>query len=837
MKMYPAVLAVGLFCLAAAFTRQALAAKPPPARSASIVPSLASANAHPVHAHAASRISFVNDVVPALTRAGCNQGACHGAAQGKNGFRLSLRGFAPERDYDSIMRQAGGRRVCISDPLRSLLLQKPLMQVAHRGGMALHPDTPEYTVLTQWLRQGANGPDAHDAALVGLQVTPNDNSVAPRASLHLKVMARFANGATRDVTYWTRYGTNDETVATAAPGGGVQMCGYGETAITIAYQDRVAMARVRVPYPNAVTAPAASAASKASTARLAAAFDARARPDTTLINRTPTDTVFSDNAYIDRLVDAKLNVLHLGAAAQTDDHEFCRRLYLDLTGTLPTWEQAQAFALDANPDKRARLVDELMLRPEFVDFWTYKWGDLLRVNRGSLKDKGMWAFYAWVHDSVQANKPWDQMTREILTATGNTFMDGPANYFRTALKPEELAENVSQGFLGIRVQCAKCHNHPLEKWTQNEYYGMANLFARVRQKVNLDIWVNDEMTVGNLPSGDIIQPRLGHAVAPQPLGGTALALDAREDRRAFLARWMTSPDNKQFSRAFVNRVWAHFLGRGLVEPVDDLRETNPPTNPALMDALATDFVRHRFDIRHLIRQIVLSQAYGRSSRITPRNKQDDRYYSRYLVKRLTAEQLLDALSQVTGQPEAFPGMPPGYRALQLPDTRVKSEFMDSYGRPARQITCECERAQEPSMAQALLFINSDVVNKKVTADGGLADTLVKSGRTDAQILDTLYQSVLTRMPTPYERAADLAAIRRASLPQMPLIVQTRVQTIAATPVPVKPAANVPASGMTAASPPVAAPHASADAVLLARRRAFEDMLWVLVNSKEFLFNH
>lgn len=816
--MRPAVLALALTWFGIASAMSARAAKPASGHSAAL----------PVHAD--GRISFVNDVVPALTRAGCNQGACHGAAQGKNGFRLSLRGFAPERDYDSILRQAGGRRVCISDPLRSLLLQKPLMQVAHRGGMALHPDTPEYAVLTQWLRQGANGPDSRDAALVSLQVTPGDNSVARSAALHLKVTARFANGTTRDVTYWTRYGTNDETVATVAPGGGVQMSGYGETAITISYQDKVAIARVRVPYPNAVTA---SAASVASTARLTAVSDTNARPD-----RTHIDTTFPDNVYIDRLVDAKLNVLHLGAAAQTDDHEFCRRLYLDLTGTLPTWEQAQAFALDTNVGKRARLVDELMLRPEFVDFWTYKWGDLLRVNRGSLKDKGMWAFYAWVHDSVQANKPWDQMTREILTATGNTFMDGPANYFRTALKPEELAENVSQGFLGIRVQCAKCHNHPLEKWTQNEYYGMANLFARVRQKVNLDIWVNDEMTVGNLPSGDIVQPRLGHAVAPQPLGGTALALDAREDRRAFLARWMTSPDNKQFARAFVNRVWAHFLGRGLVEPVDDLRETNPPTNPALMDALATDFVHHHFDIRHLIRQIVLSQAYGRSSRITPRNKQDDRYYSRYLVKRLTAEQLLDALSQVTGQPEAFPGMPPGYRALQLPDTRVKSEFMDSYGRPARQITCECERAQEPSMAQALLFINSDVVNKKVTADGGLADTLVKSGRTDAQILDALYQSVLTRLPTSSERISDLAAIRRAAVPRMQTDAQTPVKTIAAVHAPVTPSANAPASGLTvAASPTVAVSHSSADALLLARRRAFEDMLWVLVNSKEFLFNH
>ena len=800
-----------------ALAGSALAAKPASARPHPL--SRAPASAHPASpASPAGRISFVNDVVPALTRAGCNQGACHGAAQGKNGFRLSLRGFAPERDYDSMVRQGGGRRISLADPARSLLLQKPLMQIAHRGGMALHPDTPEVAVLSQWLKQGAPAPDPRDAALVGLAVTPPGSSVKPHANLRLKVLARFADGTTRDVTYWTRYGTNDETVATVAPGGSVQMTGYGETAITIAYQDKVAIARVRVPYPNNIIAHADVSAPAASNAALTSAPHSAAKPA----------AVPAPSTYIDALVDAKLKTLNLSASPQTDDPTFCRRLYLDLTGTLPTWEEARAFASNTSVDKRARLVDDLMARPEFVDFWTYKWCDLLRVNRGSLKDKGMWAFYAWVHDSVQTNKPWDQMTREVLTATGSTFRDGPANYFRTALKPEELAENVSQGFLGIRVQCAKCHNHPLEKWTQNEYYGMANLFARVRQKVNLDIWVNEEMTVGNAASGDIIQPRLGYAVAPKPLGGPSLALNSNADRRAFLARWMTAGDNKQFARAIVNRVWAHFLGRGLVEPVDDLRETNPATNPALMDALCADFVSHHFDLRHLMRQIVLSQTYGRSSQVGPRNRQDDRYYSRFLIKRLTAEELLDALSQVTGQPEAFPGLPPGYRALQLPDTHVKSEFLDSFGRPARQITCECERAQEPSMAQALLFINSDTVNKKVTADGGLADTLVKSGRTDAQVLDALYQATLCRLPTAGERAANLAAIRRAAIPLMPSVPS--VQTIQAAPAKPVPAGSAPDTAAGSAA-------ASANAALPARRRAFEDMLWVLVNSKEFLFNH
>jgi hypothetical protein len=373
-----------------------------------------------------------------------------------------------------------------------------------------------------------------------------------------------------------------------------------------------------------------------------------------------------------------------------------------------------------------------------------------------------------------------------------------------------MAENVSQGFLGIRVQCAKCHNHPLEKWTQNEYYGMANLFARVQRKVNLDVWVNDEMTVYNTADGDVIQPRLGRPIPPKPLGGPVLASNKSVDRRVAFADWLTGPNNKQFARSITNRVWAHFMGRGLVEAVDDLRETNPPTNPALLDALADDLVKHNYDLRWLMRRIVTSYAYQRSSDSNPRNRKDDRYYSRYLVKRLTAEQLLDALSQVTGQPEAFPGMPVGYRADQLPDTHVKSEFMDSFGRPARQVTCECERSQEPSMEQALLFINGDVINRKVTADGGLVDRLIKSGKSNDDILSTLYITALGRCPSPLELSRDKGALNRA------LMLEKTAQPAA------KPADSLVALKVAAEK---------------MRRRALEDMLWVLVNSKEFLFNH
>ena len=741
-------------------------------------------------------VSFVNSVIPALTRAGCNSGTCHGAAVGKNGFKLSLRGYAPELDYVALTRQLRGRRVDLAQPEKSLLLLKPLLDLPHLGGKALQKGTPEYDLMLQWIRQGAQGPDPNDPHVTGLRVTPPVQSLAPKAHLQLRVDALFSDGSTRDVTHWTRFTSNDENVATAVPNGLVTIAGVGQTAIMISYQDRVAVARVLVPFPNKVEAK--------SYAHL---------PRTN---------------YIDDRVYAKLAALRLPVSAPAGDLEYIRRVTLDLTGALPTPEAARAFAADKDAKKREKLVDALMAKPEFIDFWTYKWSDLLRVNRGTLKDKGMWAYYSYIHDAVRDNKPWDVMSREILSAKGNTFLDGPANYFRTALKPEELAENVSQGFMGIRMQCAKCHNHPLEKWTQNEYYGMTNLFARVKFKADLGIYVNDEMTVYNTASGDVIQPRLGRAVPPKPLGGPTLALNATTDRRVFLAEWLTRPDNWYFSHSIVNRVWAHFMGRGLVEPVDDLRETNPASNPELFDALADDFVKHGFDLRHLMHQIVTSQVYQLSSAALPENARDTQYYSHFLVRRMTAEALLDALCQVSGKPEEFPGMPPGFRAVQLPDTHVKSDFMDILGRPPRVITCECERSQEPNMAQALLFINGDLINRKVTADDGLVDKLIKAGKSDPEILDALYWTTVGRAPRPAERDSDLSALHKA----------LAVAPSAPTPVPM-PSASAPKT--PSAAPPSATPGTPAPDTKtqqnLARRRVFEDMLWVLVNSKEFLFNH
>jgi hypothetical protein len=721
---------------------------------------------------ASARISFVNDVIPALTRAGCNSGSCHGAAAGKNGFHLSLRGYAPELDYHYLATQFGGRRVCKTEPEKSLLLRKILLEVPHMGGKVVRKGSAEHRILLGWLAQGAPGPEAKDPHVTALKVTPPAQEAGKNAALKLTVQAVFSDGTKRDVTHWARFETNDQNIATVGPGGAVRTVGPGETSIMVGYQDRVAIARIAVPYPNKIDPKAYSKLPRAN--------------------------------YIDDLVISKMASLRLLPSGQASDVEYMRRVCLDLTGTLPTADEVRKFAADTGALKREKLVDALLDKPEFISFWTYKWSDLLRVNRGTLKDKGMWAFHAYIHDSVRDNKPWDVMAREVLTAKGNTFLDGPANYFRTALKPEELAENVTQGFMGIRVQCAKCHNHPLEKWTQNEYYGMAQVFARTKFKADLSIYANDEMTVYNVSSGDLIQPRLGKAVPPKPLGGPTLAMDSPRERRSVFAEWLTKPDNWYFSHSIVNRVWAHFMGRGLVEPVDDLRETNPPTNPALFDALTKDFVQHKFDLKHLMRRIVTSAAYQRSASPLPQNAADKQFYSRYFVKRLTAEGILDALCQVTGVPEQFPGMPPGYRAIDLPDTHVKSEFMDSFGRPPRQITCECERSQEPNMTQALLFINGDLINKKVTAEGSLVDRLMKTGKPDPQVLDELYWTALGRPPKPVERASNLAALKRAM-------------------------AVAPAGAANVAEQKVDP--------AIARRKAFEDLLWVLVNSKEFLFNH
>ena len=704
-------------------------------------------------------ISFSNHVVPVLTKMGCNSGACHGAAAGKNGFALTLRGYDPAADYDAITRQAGGRRVNLIEPAKSLLLLKPTEVVPHVGGRKFEPGTPAYDVLAGWLASGAPGPSDADARLEALDVTPGDTTLAAGASTPLKVRARFSTGAAEDVTAWAKFASADENVAHVDEQGRVTVTGPGETAVSVSFLTGVAMTRVRSPFP--VTIPEAAYASAAR------------------------------NNLVDDHVLAKLRQIRIAPSPLASDHVFIRRAFLDAAGILPTRAEVEAFVADPAADKRARLVEHLLARDEFVDYWTYKWSDVLLVSSRSLGRNNMRAFYGWIRQHVAANTPWDRLVRELITSSGRSSEQGATNYFLIHRSPVELAENSTQAFLGLTLTCARCHNHPMEKWTQTDYYGFANLFSRVAMKEDgIGGAKGDAATVFSTREGDILHPRLGVPMPPRPLDGRPMASHDTTDRRAYLAAWLTSPDNTQFARTVVNRVWASYFGRGLVHPVDDLRYTNAASNEPLFEAVTAAFVRDGFDLRALMRLIMNSAAYQRSAETVDGNLRDDRFYSRYLTRRLPAEVILDAFSQVTGVPQDFGGYPRGTRAMQLPDTRVNSYFLTVFGRPERVTTSAAERMQDPTLPQALHTINGETLNEKVIDDRGVIARLFAAGRSNAEVLDELYWSALSRPPTARERTAILAALERS-------------------------------------------PGADLDA----RRRGLEDLAWAVLTSTEFLFTH
>jgi hypothetical protein len=713
--------------------------------------------------------TFRNHVIPLMTKVGCNSGACHGALAGKGGFKLSLRGYDPDTDHFVMTRQALGRRIDPLEPARSLLLLKPTTAVTHGGGQKLDVGSPDFQLLADWIAAGAPGPRDDDVRIQRLEVFPSEAVLKPKDQLQILVRAWYADGHAEDVTHWAKFNSSEDLVATVDEEGRVSVAGHGEAALTVWYSNLVAACRVISPLPHTIDPKVFAAAERRN--------------------------------YIDELVLKKLEALCIPPSPACTDAEFLRRVYLDAAGILPTPDEASKFLADPAPDKRARLIEALLQRPEFVDYWAYKWSDLLLVSTRKLPQPAVWAFYQYIRQSVADNKPWDRFARDLLTASGSTLHNGAANYFVLHKDVSELTEATSVTFLGMSITCCRCHNHPLEKWTQDQYWGMANLFSRVGLK-NGDR--AGDVTVQSQPFGDVLHLRRGVAMPPAPLDAQPLPLDSPRDRRQYFADWLTAPDNPYFARALVNRVWRSFLGRGLVEAEDDLRQTNPPTNEALLDALAKDFIAHRYDVKYLIRTILSSATYQRTSTPRPENAADDRFYSHYLIRRLPAEVILDAYSQVTGVPTPFTdvtigtsggrakygGYPLGTRALQLPDAQIVSQFLDAFGRPDRSQTCSCERQQDSSVTQALHLNNGQTLNDKLRAKNSRVEQWVQEQVGDEEAVRRVYLLALSREPAPAELNRFKGLLAEAARDK---------QTT--------------------------------------RREVLEDLFWAVLTGREFLFNH
>lgn len=699
-------------------------------------------------------VEFVREVEPILTKAGCNSGGCHGAALGRGGFRLSLFAFDPAFDYAQIVRSAEGRRVVVHDPERSILLAKPALVMEHGGGERLPRQSREYEHLLQWLADGAPGPSGQDPTVVQLEVFPLQRTMAAGEQQQLAVTAVWSDGRRQDVTRLTQFDSLNEGVARVTSGGLVTAQGQGQTHIMIRFGGQATVAEVTLPYARLESFPP-----------------------------------FPPANFIDELLVAKWKELGLTPSPVCSDEEFLRRLYLDAIGTLPAPAELRAFLADQRPDKRQRAIEAVLQRGEFADWWALRWADLLRINRTALQEKGMWSFHNWVRAQMRDNVPLDRFVREIITAEGSTFMDGPANFFRIGRTAEDWAESTAQVFLGIRIGCARCHHHPFEKWSQEDYYGLTAFFTRLGTKNSQEFGLFGQETVVYVrPAGEARHPRKGVVVPPRPLDGDRQrAWDDPLDRRNRLAEWLTAPDNRLFARNLANRIWGYTMGRGLVEPLDDMRATNPPTNPALLDALADELVRSGYNLKHLLRVIFSSRAYQLSAQVTPGNQADaaNVHFTRRVVRRLTAEQLADALDFLTGSPEKYPGLPLGTRAIQLPDSEVPSYFLDTFGRPARQVLCECERTSTPNLAQAMHLLNGAVLQRKLADPNGRIAQLLAAKTPLPQIIEELYLAAWSRRPTPDELKKAESWIRSA--PNL--------------------------------------------------RDGVQDLVWVLANSREFLFNY
>ena len=705
------------------------------------------------------KVDYMLQVQPILSKAGCNLGACHATQHGQGGFKLSVFGFEPESDYNAMIRDRDQRRVDLLNPENSLLLQKPAMRVAHGGGLRLRAGSPDFQLLAAWIRGGAARPRTDAPRVKQLRVSPTKRVGQPGLTQQLRVEAEYSDGTVRDVTAWARYDSTDDGVLAVTDQGQVTAVGRGQAPIMVRFEGHAEIAMFVIPYRDGVKL-----------------------------------TDWKSNNYVDELAAAKFEELGLVPSPVCDDTTFVRRAFLDCIGTLPSPEETTAFVASQDPQKRALLIDRLLgltgdpnldiYNDAYSAYWTLKWSDLIRNTSNKLGEQGMWALHNWIRDSFRRNQPFDQFVRELVTGKGSIYSNGPANYFRINASSTDLTESTSQIFLGVRLECAKCHHHPFEKYSQEDYYSFSAFFSRVGTKNSEEFGLfGREQVVLVQPTGDVRHPKTGQVMQPRPLA--AEPIDHPLDRRIALANWLTAPNNPHFARSVVNRYVSYLLGRGLVEPVDDMRSTNPPTNPALMDALSREFVDSGFNLKQLIRTVMHSRLYQLSSQPTPENAGDERFYSHFRVKRLSAEALLDAVDRVTGTQTKFTNLPPGTRAIELPDAEYANYFLTTFAKPKRASVCECERSPDESLGQALHTLNGEILTNKIADKQGLIAKLLAEKREPTEVISQLYLAALCRQPTPAE-------------------VDNGVQYLSQSPSP---------------------------------DEFYQDLLWALMNTKQFLFVH
>ncbi|MFL2869898.1 MAG: DUF1549 and DUF1553 domain-containing protein [Pirellulaceae bacterium] len=692
-------------------------------------------------------INFEVDIIPLLTKLGCNGGGCHGKQSGQNGFKLSVFGFDPKADFDAIVKEGRGRRVFPGAITKSLIYTKAIGISAHGGGQRMTSETQDAELLREWILQGMPWGEDDTARVVAISVEPEIRVMKPRSLQQLRVTATYDDGRTRDVTRASAFVSNEAVIAECNNHGVIETGKVpGEAAITISYLGFVDVSRVVVPKLGA---------------------ESPQRPNW-----------FNEDHPIDNLVWNKWEYLRLEPSELTDDATFLRRLMIKTSGTIPTGQQVRDFLKDNSPDKRAKAIEAALNSEQFVSYWTQRWSDILMVNSATIGSRGAYTFYRWLRQQVQQNRPYDQWVFDIIVATGNTGQVGPANFFRGQRTPEDATKSISQAFLGIRMDCAQCHHHPFEKWGQDDFYGLAGFFNGMKRE-SLD--ENREL-IYHPGHKSMAIPVINQPVDTRPLAGSATSADDRTDPRPELASWVTARDNPTFSRLVSNRIWKHLMGRGLVEPEDDFRETNPPTNPELLDHLANTLVENNFDIKSLMRHILNSKSFQLSSTPNESNYTDDQMFSHYLVRRMPAEVMLDAICHITLVPEKYAGHPEGTRAIDLWDNQLPSYFLDTFGRNLRESPCECGSSGDPTMAQALHLLNAPEIELKLQSGNGRVSELTKSDLDVDKLIEEIALVTANRLPNQKEIAIGKQLLNNPS-----------------------------------------------------RRQGIEDFLWVMMNSYDFLF--